>query len=142
MEKETLVLDASVIVKWYFKEQNSEKAIRIRDLYRNYIVDIIVPDLLYYEVTNVVRFNNEITNRKKKRIINNLFNINLETRILDKSDFLDALNSAENSDTTIYDTIYYILAKKIDGKYITADQNFYNKINDEHVELIENWKYP
>lgn len=140
MEKKTLILDASVIIKWYFEEQDSEKAIRIRDLYRNYIIEIIVPDLLYYEITNAIRFNRNITAREKIRIIKNLFEINLETKVLDTQDFIDALNSADKYDTTIYDTIYYILAKKLNGKYITADQDFYSKVNDKNVELLENWK--
>jgi len=139
MEKKTLILDASVIVKWYFEEQDSEKATRIRDLYRNYIIEIIVPDLLYYEVVNAIRFNKNITAREKIRIIKNLFKINLETKVLEKQDFIEALTSADKYDTTIYDTIYYILAKKLNGKYITADQDFYNKINDKYVELIKNW---
>jgi len=140
MEKKTLILDASVIIKWYFEEQDSEKTIRIRDLYRNYIIEIIVPDLLYYEITNAIRFNRNITAREKIRIIKNLFEINLETKVLDTQDFIDALNSADKYDTTIYDTIYYILAKKLNGKYITADQDFYSKVNDKNVELLENWK--
>lgn len=141
MEKETLVVDASVIVKWYFEEEGSAQANKIKELYRNHIVDIIVPDLLYYEFTNAVRYNKDITNREKNRIVRNLFNINLETRALDGSDFVDALNYAEKYDTTIYDTAYYILAKKLKGKYITADKDFYKKINDKGVDLIDYWKF-
>ncbi len=141
MEKETLVLDASVIVKWYFEEEGSEQSNKIKELYRNHIIDIIVPDLLYFEFINAVRFNKDLTNREKNRIVKNLFNINLETIALGGSDFVDALNYAEKYDTTIYDTAYYILAMKLNCKYITADQDFYHKIQDKYVDLIENLKF-
>ncbi|MEM4766042.1 MAG: type II toxin-antitoxin system VapC family toxin, partial [Nitrososphaerota archaeon] len=56
-EEKILVLDASVAVKWFNVEPLREKALIIRDRYVNGEIELIAPDLLYYEVANALRYN-------------------------------------------------------------------------------------
>ncbi|MEQ9715814.1 MAG: hypothetical protein ABGF52_09810 [Candidatus Asgardarchaeum sp.] len=43
-----VVLDASVIVKWFVKEIYSDIALKLREDYLKGKIDIIVPSLVYY----------------------------------------------------------------------------------------------
>jgi predicted nucleic acid-binding protein len=139
MAEKTVVLDASVIVKWYCEENDSDKAVEIKELYREHLIDIIVPDLLFYEVNNAIRFNNDIKTESKKKIINNLFAIGFDTVIPSGDQYIKALDLALKKNLTIYDSIYYIIAIDADGLYITADENFWKKNRSKSVVLLKNW---
>lgn len=55
MEKK-IVVDASVVAKWYLIEEYSDNAIKLRNDYVRGLVQIIVPSLLEYEVLNALRY--------------------------------------------------------------------------------------
>ena len=50
-----LVLDASVVVKWFTKEEDKDLAIEYRDQFLTGEIDIALPDLILYELANVLR---------------------------------------------------------------------------------------
>lgn len=58
------VLDASVIIKWFIVEEDSDKATYLRKEYMKNLTQIAVPDLMLYELTNALRFNKNITSDK------------------------------------------------------------------------------
>jgi len=49
------VLDASVVLKWFVNEEDSDKAVRLRKQYYLGEREIVVPDLLLFEVSNALR---------------------------------------------------------------------------------------
>ncbi len=77
MEKRTLVLDASVIIKWFTQEEKREHAIEIRDKHINGEIEIVVPDLLLYEVSNALRFNPNFKEKDIKEAVQSLFDIEI-----------------------------------------------------------------
>jgi predicted nucleic acid-binding protein len=139
MEKKTLVLDASVVVKWYCEEKDTDKALEIKDMYREHEVNIIVPDLLFYEVINAIRFNTEIGETSKKRIAGNLFAIEFDTVTPSRDQYLNALDMALKKNLTIYDSIYFIIAKDLDCIYVTADEDFWKKTKSKSINLLSKW---
>jgi predicted nucleic acid-binding protein len=48
------VLDASVGVKWVIPEANSNKALSLRDDYRNAVFDLLAPDFYPFEITHSI----------------------------------------------------------------------------------------
>jgi predicted nucleic acid-binding protein len=48
------VLDASVAIKWVLVEPDSDKALRLRDAYRQGQHELIAPDWLRAEVANIL----------------------------------------------------------------------------------------
>lgn len=56
MEESKVVVDASIVVKWFLEEEFSDRALRLRDDYINRVIVIIVPSLLEYEVLNALRY--------------------------------------------------------------------------------------
>lgn len=47
---QTLVLDASVAVKWFIEEEDTDKALLIRKRYIERALDLIAPDLVIYHM--------------------------------------------------------------------------------------------
>jgi predicted nucleic acid-binding protein len=48
------VLDSSVGFKWVVPELHSDKALRLRDDYRNSILQLIAPDVYLVEVAHAI----------------------------------------------------------------------------------------
>ncbi|MCX6821780.1 MAG: type II toxin-antitoxin system VapC family toxin [Candidatus Aenigmarchaeota archaeon] len=54
-----LVLYTSVIGKWFKEETNSEIALKIREEFYQGKHEIVVPDLVLYELSNALRYDKE-----------------------------------------------------------------------------------
>ena len=56
IKKQPIVLDASVVVKWFStdNEQDYDKASFILQLIKNGDIELIIPDLLLYELGNAL----------------------------------------------------------------------------------------
>lgn len=58
MERAEVILDASVAVKWFSREEEeSDPALKLRDEHLAGRMTLIFPDLLIYEVSNALRHN-------------------------------------------------------------------------------------
>ncbi len=137
MAKETLVLDASVIVKWFCDERQSDIANKLRDDFFSDIYGIIVPDLLFYEVINAVKFSNVFSKEEKVSVVHDLYLIGIDFEYPDKEIMESALNIAMDYNATIYDSVYLAIARKHRCKYITADSDFAGKVKSKDVLLLK-----
>jgi predicted nucleic acid-binding protein len=71
------VIEASVAAKWVIPEEDNDKASRILQKYTNGKIDVYSPDLLIYEVVNVMRHRPEINDEALSINVENLFKIYL-----------------------------------------------------------------
>ena len=120
-EKESFVVDASVVAKWYLTERGSDRAMMIRDRFATGKVDLKVPTLLMYEVMNALRFSGAFPSDDLALAAKSLSRYRFELwrprgRLLE----LAAKLSMEN-DVTIYDACYLALASLRGCKVITED---------------------
>jgi predicted nucleic acid-binding protein len=51
------VLDASVVIKWFSEEEYTDIAVKLRDDFFKGYNELVVLDLLLYEVSNALRYN-------------------------------------------------------------------------------------
>ncbi len=137
MAKETLVLDASVIVKWFCDEVQSDIALKLRDDFFSDIYRIIVPDLLFYEVINAVKFSNVFSKEEKISVVHDLYLIGIDFEYPDKEIMASALNIAMDYNATIYDSVYLAIARKHRCNYITADSDFARRVKSKDVLLLK-----
>jgi len=72
MTLKKVVLDASVVAKWYLKEKYSEQALKIRDDYISGRITIAVPSLLDYEVLNALKYSGVYSEQELKDIARSL----------------------------------------------------------------------
>lgn len=94
------VLDASVVLKWFVDEEDSDKAIQLREKYYVGEREIVVPDLLLFEVANALRYNPSFTAEEIKEAVRTLFDIGIEIITPTYSLLAKAIESAESLDVT------------------------------------------
>ena len=136
-----LVLDASVILKWFLEEEYSDVALKIRENFYREIYRIIEPDFLLYEFVNVLRYNPVYTEEDVVKAVNSLIEADIDI-VLPTVELLEvAVNIAKRYDVTVYDAIYIALAKLISGVYITADKKLYEKVKElKFVKFISEFE--
>jgi len=135
-----IVIDASVIVKWFIDENESDKAEIIKEQFINEKINLIIPSLLYYEVLNALKYS-----KLFKLDELNLVGESIENYGFDVIEIKDEIREkmveiAINHDISIYDASYIALAEKFKTQLITADEKISNKLPKNLKLLISNLK--
>jgi predicted nucleic acid-binding protein len=73
-----LVLDTSVILKWYKDEIYTQSALKIRDEFVRGLHKIIIPDLVLYEMINALRYSDGFTSDIIKESLKNLVDMGID----------------------------------------------------------------
>jgi predicted nucleic acid-binding protein len=116
------VVDASVAVKWFFEEAQSQDALRLL----NDPNELRAPDFLWLEVSSVVckRIRRrQLAPEEGLPILPTLRRYPIQ--IFPSADLLDAATHiAIETSTNIYDCLYLALAVLRDARMVTADRRF------------------
>jgi len=132
-----VVLDASVIVKWYNEEDYSKKALLIRDDYISGKVDLVEPYLLIYEVGNALRYNPEFGQSDVESATRNLLDMQMDLRELNVEQISVLLGLAYTYGITFYDAAYLALSNNEDIKFYTADDKLLAKASKHATHIKE-----
>lgn len=142
MAQPTLVLDASVGVKWFSPqgEQALKQALAIRNAHVSEKALVIVPDLFYYEVTNALVqkkfFSTGIVRSAGSALFDlGLLTVNLNARLLD-----NAARIARQSTITVYDAIYAAVAAEQNCPLVTANPRHQRAGLGCQVIPVEEWR--
>lgn len=124
-----MVVDASVVTKWYIIEEDNEKAIRIRDLHSAGRVTLSSPLLLVYEVGNALGRHPAFTESDSVRVFQSLLDSGIKLRSFAESKLLaESFEISRDLHVTFYDATYVALAKEYDAILVTADRDLWSKI--------------
>lgn len=127
------VLDASVVIKWFSEEEYTDRALKLRDTFSKGEIELVVPDLMLYEVSNALRYNPDFNETDVSEAVGTLYDIGINIIVPNREVINSALNLAYEHKITVYDAYYVALAKEINFKLITADRKLYLKIKDLKV---------
>lgn len=72
------VIDASIAVKWFIEESDSPLAISLRDAHIYRQRPLVIPDLLIYEVSNVLLHNPRFTENEVLRAVRTIYDLQIE----------------------------------------------------------------
>jgi predicted nucleic acid-binding protein len=122
-----LVIDASVAVKWYTREEHREKALRLREAHINGELTLTAPSLLAYEVINALRFNPSLTPGDLEDAVAALFLLGIELEPPTRESMAEATRIADRYGTTIYDAAYLSLAIHKNAALVTSDKRLAEK---------------
>ena len=125
MEREKKVLDASVIIKLFAKEEGSNKALALINRHVTKKIIIIVPELMFLEVSNAI-FYKKADENALIRISKDLFNFQFKVEKLTESILNKAITFSIKNNITIYDSVYIAIAQLHGAHLITADSRLYN----------------
>jgi predicted nucleic acid-binding protein len=124
-----LVLDTSVIIKWFRRrEVLAEQAITLRDAYLAGQATVPFPSLLIYETANVLRYKSDYSLRQTQEAIESLFDMELTVVPLSVSVMQQALEMARTYDITIYDAAFATLAQTLTAAFVTADERLTKRL--------------
>jgi predicted nucleic acid-binding protein len=118
----TAVVDASVAAKWFLPETGTEAARWLRDRHVNGEIRLVAPDLLAYEVANVLRYQPSMGSDQLVRLLEDLFALDLGLDSASETSMGAAASAAFRMGLSIYDSTYVALAERLDTVVYTADE--------------------
>jgi predicted nucleic acid-binding protein len=135
------VIDAGIAVKWFLSEIHSDKAIHLLDQYQRQAIDLIAPDLLIAEATNVFwkrAARGDLTVQEAADNLQDLLTINLPL-VSAAALAPKALALAQAHQRSVYDCLYLALALERDCEFVTSDERLYNAIGKlfPNIKLIQ-----
>lgn len=142
---ESLVIDTSVMVKWFFKdnEKNTAAADLILRKHLNNEAGIISPEIAVFEFTNVIK--NKINSKENRvigeEIIDKIFNLGIIFYI-NKKILINAYHTAIDIGETVYDCIFIATAEYFNIKMVTDDNRLflnyskYRKSTGKKIEIV------
>lgn len=139
-KRQIVVLDTSVIVKWFFKkdEKNTKNAELILQRYFKNEIRIITPEILLFELTNTIK-NKSLKNKDCQfEIIDKIFSIGIIFYI-NKKILKSALKAAIDIGESVYDCTFIATAEYFGGEFITDDKKLYEnyiKYGNSKVKMI------
>lgn len=133
------VADASVIARWYVKEDSYKKALEVRRDYEENMLGLIERSLLQYEVSNALRYSPELGTDDVKNSVRSIIDMQLDIREMDH-DWADlCLDSAYKYGVSIYDSSYFTLAQKLNIKLVAVDDKLARKVSTENLVALKDY---
>lgn len=134
---EEVVIDASVVTKWFIMEEDREKALRIRDDYIDGKLILSAPSLMPFEVVNAVRYSRKDMDAERLSQISeslSLYGIKLHNL---KEEYAKAtIRAALDNGITIYDASYVALAEHLKTIMYTADVELVGNLIKKSKEYV------
>ena len=133
-----IVLDASVVLKWIFDDEDgAEPASRLKEAHVTGHEIVAVPDLLFYEIGNVLATKTRLSEAAIAEAFSLLWDFSLERFDLGSEEFKSGLVLSRKFKISLYDAAYVELGRRLKCPFVTADRKLYEKVKSiKSVELL------
>lgn len=130
-ERMKYAVDASVILKWFTQDRESdlERALQLRNDFRERKIDLLCPELLIYEIANVLRYKEDLEEKVILKAIISIYEMEI-LMLVNQKIMENAVRLASKYGITVYDSIYLSFAQHLGWHLITADKKLFQKIKD------------
>lgn len=118
-----LVVDASVVAKWFNIEELSDKAAEVKNAYVGGALDLVAPIHIIYEVGNSIWKNGQLAEKDTSDAVASLLRMDIELLTPSIERATRAMEIARLKMTTFYDAIYLQAAEELKTALLTADEN-------------------
>jgi predicted nucleic acid-binding protein len=125
-----VIIDASVVIKWFSQEEGSERAVQVRNDHIEGKTNLIAPDLLIYEILNALRFKKGFDAPTVAQAVNDLLDLRLDIMTPIREVTNKSSELAYKYDITSYDSYYLALGETLGIKVLTADDRLYKKAKE------------
>ena len=133
-----VVLDSSVVIKWFREgEASRDKALELRQAYLDGHLSILFPDLLIYEIANVLRYKPDLSREQVRLAVQSLFDMGIDIVGITTQVIGQSIELAYDYEVTVYDASFIALAMESDAHFVTADERLFRKVSMlEHVHFL------
>lgn len=129
-----VVVDASVVAKWFVPERDNEQARAVRDDYLDGYHDLLAPALLPFEVVNALECGGQYDGDRLVEASRALSEYGIE--LVPFRDAGPVAEVAVELDVTLYDASYLSLARTSDSTVYTADSRLLDVIDGGAYEDV------
>lgn len=130
-----IVLDASVLLKWFLQEEDQPQALHYRDRHLQGRDIVAVPELAFYEIANILTIQTDLPTSEIEENIHQLWDYGFE--VASFVEIPEVIETARRYQVTIYDATYVALAKVLKCSFVTADNRLVKKLHGVHfVHLL------
>lgn len=121
---EHIVLDASVVVKWFKKknEQHSEQAEALLQSLLGAAVRVSIPTLLFTELVSIAAFDHTVSEEHWQEALVFLFSLSWHVYPPDQFLIKDTYQMAKGLGLSAYDATYLAVAKRCNAVVVTEDK--------------------
>jgi len=131
-----VVPDTSVVIKWFRQgEVLAEQALALRAAYLDGQIRVSVPSLPGYELTNVLRYKDDLTTAQIEDAVQSLFDIGLEWAPPTSATMRRAAVIARATDATVYDAAFAALAESRTATFVTADEALIRRLAGSSLDV-------
>jgi len=134
---ERIVVDASVVVKWFVDEDGSEEALTIRKKYVEAEAEVLAPELILFEALNTLRYKGLFTEPEIKRIAESLDAYAFNLHSLRGEYAGQAIEVSFENNITIYDSSYVSLAVREGAQMYTGDQELIQRLREPYLRFVK-----
>ena len=127
LEKQTVVIDASVAAKWYLEEEHSDHARRLRDSFVLGTVTISVPALLLYETLNALKYSGVYDEKELEAAASSLSKYGFEVFQPTGELYRETAHDSVRHDISVYDASYIALSTHLKVPLFTVDREILDK---------------
>ena len=128
-ERRNFVIDTSVVLKWFSQsgESDLKKATQLRKDFNERKIDLYAPELLIYEIANVLRYKKILNEDIIHKAISSIYDMDILLPV-NHVVITHAVTIARQYHITVYDSSYLSFAQSVGCHLITADKKLYQKI--------------
>ena len=123
-----IIIDASVVVKWFIEENDSDKAVFIRDKFIDGKVELYVPTLLYFEVLNALKYSQLFRPTELEDAGESIENYGFKVISIKNEIRKHMIKVAVDYNLSIYDASYLGLSIGLEKIFCTADEKIIKKL--------------
>ena len=134
-----VVLDSSVVVKWFSMEVKTDEALKLRDSHVQGSLELTVSEVLIAEVANALRYKPDYDTEKLRKALTSLLGLHLNIMHLSEAILARTVEISYEGKVTFYDALPVAMAERRKAVCITADEaTQYKKLQTEGypIELL------
>lgn len=134
-----IIVDTSVAMKWLLSEKE-ESISKARLLLKDHLAgknEILAPDLIFYEIANALATKTKVPQPVVAKLVKRIYTFNLKMYHPIDVDVVTSARLAKKYDSTVYDMLYVVVAKKYKTTLYTADANFIKKTKFKYVKHLK-----
>lgn len=134
-----VVVDTSIVYKWVREEDTRHLSLEILYNYLSGKEKVIVPDILLYELANVLAHKTELTIKDIQEAWNLFIDFNVPIFVPTPNFLKKCLKFAKKYQVSVYDASYAVLAKEKKCDLITSDDKFVKKVKLSFVKSLASY---
>lgn len=133
-----ILVDSSVAFKWLKSkdEPHRKQAAAFLERHVRGEIRLITLNLLFIEIANALSTKTVSTPKMIRTSLHALYDFGLEIYKESQDDIVLASLLARKHNTSVYDMLYAVIAKKAGVELITADEQFVRKTKFPYVKLL------